>query len=142
MVLPSGEKSNRCDDDIENGGASKSPGVTSRGTFAEMGVTKMCVRLPCRQSFQWRNKRLSMICALTPEASRSSARFFCAASSDRSGQTSLVKAIDWPSGDQMWLSASVESDVTCRASPPLTVKTHTCCEPLREDKNAIDFPSG
>src|SRR5437879_5008084 len=48
--FPSGEISNKCDELIENTGASKSPGVKSRGAFVEIAVMNKCVRFPCRHS--------------------------------------------------------------------------------------------
>jgi hypothetical protein len=68
----------------------------------------------------------------------SSFRFFCAASpSSSSGQTSLVKVKCFPVFDQMWLSASVEMLVICFASPPAIGINQICCEPAREERNAM-----
>jgi len=99
--LLSAEKSKRCDEDIENGGESKSPGERSRGAFAEIGVIKMCVRSHRRPlASNVRYSKLSITCGFdAPEDSCSSARFFCAASSLRFwAKHLLVKAIDLPVG--------------------------------------------
>jgi hypothetical protein len=57
-------------------------------------------------------------------------------------QTSLVKAKCFPDFDQMWLSASVERLVICFASPPAIGINQICCEPAREERNAMLLLSG
>src|SRR5580700_3749940 len=50
--------------------------------------------------------------------------------------------IVFPSGDHFTISAPVERCVNGFASPPSIDNKYTCESPLRDDKNAIIFPSG
>ena len=98
---PSGDTSQSSPPPMENGGASRSPGVRSTAAPPATGAFQMCVRVPSFQESQWRNSRRSATRAFTFDSARALSVFSRQAVSAHSGKTSEAKTNQAPSGDQL-----------------------------------------
>src|SRR5216684_912519 len=144
ISLESGEKLMSSGPPRWSGGTSYlAPAFKSRASpLPSAGSTNKWLRFPSNQWSQWRYKSSSYTRTFTLFFSFSSSRFLSHGSSLQSGYTDDVKAIVFPSGAHLTISAPVERCVTACASPPSIDSTYTCEFPSRDDKNASVFPSG
>src|SRR5207249_2300464 len=123
-------------------GESNAPGVKSRGAPPRAETQKRCVYLSSRQSIQCRNSSSRIRRAFTLLFSASSRRLRLHSSSAQSGYTLEVKSRLSLLAAQTTPSASVEIEVSCRASPPFRGRIQICDLPLRVETKASDCPSG
>jgi hypothetical protein len=65
-----------------------------------------------------------------------------AVSAPHSGQTSAVKAMRWPSGDQVGVEIPPDTSVFFSGSPPATGISQSCASPERVERKAMVRPSG